>query len=1056
MRHVKYRFGITLKKYASASILTIVLLSSISSLLVLNVDATLNITIGVKLANGLSYNFDNYGMVYLFNSTWGDTALIIDGNATFYVKPGDYGYDIYSAGAMVGAGSLNITSDKNYYEVTADSDFSFLHKLSTFYVLDSQGSHPYAGAYVKLYRWFSQADSYVLVGVDPNKTGKENTYIKTDSYGIANYTYQLRPSGYYKIEVYNSPTATSPVYVTNASLMDPTLGDIFLIHPKSIGIAPTHSIPLDAIQISTRWARNNSIIFSDTMFASQENSVFYKANLVSSSGEIELEGAVGSNFDLYLLDQKGVVLAKSESIAYPDTLSYQFNNLSSPYYIEVKNSKNITTRPEDNVFRLNITGKPDFNLAVWPWDHSLWHSGQSISYDVTVTSFCGFNDSVSFNLSGLPTDFSYNFNPQSLIPNASSTLTITAPSIAPDETYLLTINGTGGGKTHLAYANLTVNFWIFSYYLPTRTQKINSTTTRVIYGYFANFTYGGNAVNHWYPTGFWSFLKNLPIVGGIGEIKYGAGINVTVILPIDVIIISNSTYVRPGAEVDMNITISAPENQAQIKVGAYLYAEVIDIRSNETWHGCYWRYAGYPFSLNFTTPLGAFYKSFPIPLTLFDIYVLRLVANIIPWVNITGTAFSPIEVDELAQIVSPQSNSLIWNKSGEMKQVILHVSESVTDDEPLILRLTQLTYRISATFGLDFSLTLNAISILPDIPLFHWPLLSFNFPFATIVATIPIESIAAEIDALPPNVSSINLSNPHPDPGDVVTISCTVSDKTSGVKNVSLHYSTNNGKFWSLVSMLSHSTEFTATIPPQTGGSSVQYYIRAEDIVGNVYQSVVSQYGVKLFTTISPGTLSAIQKKTSTFKATLKDEKGNPVIGANLTFYCYENGVWKTVGYVLTDANGNASISYIPATAGELQIKIVYLGGEMYVESSSVSNVFVIPVYDLTINVKDLFGLGLSGTGIRLLENGRLVESGVTDAGGSLTFRDVPKGQYQIKATFMGQTVVRSISLNESTTQFITIALSLFVIGATAVPLGVIITVAFWVIKKRRKSAVKE
>jgi len=499
MRHCTA--GITLKRLTSAIMVAVILLSLMSSFLILNVDASLEITIGVKLADGTSYNFDNYGMLDLFNSTWGNISSIINGNVTFYVEPGDYGYNIYSAGAMIGNGSLQVTFDENYYEVYADSDFSFLHKLSKFYVLNSQGS-AYAGAYVKLYRWVSQADDYILVWVDPNKTGVANTYIKADSYGIANYTYQLRPSGYYRIEIYNSLTATSPVYTTNASLMDIALGDIFLIHPKNIGIALNHSIPTNPIQISTQWARNNSIIFFDTMFAKQENSVVYKANLLSSSGEIKLDGAVDSNFDLYLLDAKGEILAKSELITYPDTISYQLNILSNPYYIEVKNSKNITTCPEDNIFRLNITGKPDFNIevsyaSVLPWDQSLWHSEQSINYNVQVTSFSGFNSSVSFSLSGLPSTFSCNFSPKSLIPNATSTLMITAPSITSDETYTLTINGTGGGKTHSAYANLTVNFWIFSYCLSTQTQKINSTTTRVVYGYFANFTYGGNAVNHW-------------------------------------------------------------------------------------------------------------------------------------------------------------------------------------------------------------------------------------------------------------------------------------------------------------------------------------------------------------------------------------------------------------------------------------------------------------------------------------------------------------------------------------------------------------------------------
>lgn len=1048
-----------MKKYAFTTMVIFILLGSMSSFLVLNVDAILDITIGVKLADGKSYNFDNYGKVFLYNSTWGNTSSIMNGNATFSMEPGDYEYNIYSAGAMVGNGSLQITFDKNYYEVTADSDFSFLHRLSKFYVLNSQGSNPYVGAYVKLYRWVSQADSYVLIGVDPNKTGNENTYIKTDDYGIANYSYQLRPSGYYKIEVYNSPAATSPIYTTNASLMDPALGDIFLIHPKNIGIALNHSIPMNPIKISTQWAMNNSIVFSDTMFAKQENSVVYEVNLTSSSGEIALKGAVDSNFDLYLLDQKGGVLAKSESITYPDTISFQFNSLSNPYYIEVKNSKNITAHLEDNIFQLDITGKPDFNLevsyaSILPWDQSLWHSGQSISYNIQVTSFSGFNDSVSFSLSGLPNDFSYSFYPESLIPNATSTLTIAAPSIASDETYLLTINGTGGGKTHSAYANLTVNFWIFSYYLPTQTQKINSTTTRVVYGYFANFTWQGNAINSFYTP----WLAGWPLY--IDRIQYGAGINVTVTLPIDVTIVSNSTYVRPGANVEFNATVTTPTNQAQIKVGAYIYCEIIDSRSNTTWIVpftniyAYWRYANYPLSYNFTTPLGTFYKQFPIPIPLFDIGIVKLIAQLTPWVEIVGNVSSLTEAN-LARIISPSSGILTWNNNGETQEAIVQVFDDVGEDEELIVQLSQLTYSVTATVGLDFSLDLNAL-LLFNFQLFSWELLSYHFPFATLVATIPMEFTAAEIDALPPNVSSVNLSNQHPDPSDTVTISSTVSDATSGVKNVSLHYSTNGGNSWTSVSMFSHSPKFTANIPPQAGGSIVQYYVTAEDIVGNIYQSDISQYGVKSYTTISPRTFSLIQKRTSTLTSTLRDERGNPISGATMVFYYYMNDVWKIIGSVVTDANGDASTLYTPITAGESKIKISYSGSSMYVESSSVSSVSIIPVYDLTINVKDLFGLRISGVTIRLLENAKLVESGVTGAEGSLTFRDIPEGSYQIEAAFFGQSVIRSISLNKSTTQSIAIALSLFVIGAIVAPLSVIITVAFWVTKKRRKSTVKE
>jgi len=545
----------------------------------------------------------------------------------------------------------------------------------------------------------------------------------------------------------------------------------------------------------------------------------------------------------------------------------------------------------------------------------------------------------------------------------------------------------------------------------------------------------------------------------VGEIRYGAGINVTVTLPIDATIVSNSTYVQPGANVELNATVTAPTNQAQIKIGAYIYCEIVDSRSNTTWLVpltsiyAYWHYADYPLSYNFTTPLGTFYKQFPIPIPLYDIGIAELIAQLTPWVKIMGNVSSLIEAD-LARIISPSSGVLKWNDDGETEKVVVQVSDSVSEDKELTVQLSQLIYSVTATVGLDFSLRVNALSLF-DLTLFSWPLLSYSFPFATLMATVPIESIAAEIDASPPNVSSINLLNHHPEPGDTVTISSAVSDKTSGLKNVFLCYSTNDNEFWTSVSMHSHSSEFTANIPPQAGGSVVQYYVTAEDMVGNVYQSAISQYSVKLYTTLSPRTFSLIQKRMSTLTATLKDEKGGTISGATLDFYYYDNGVWKTIGSVATDANGNGSVFYTPITAGESQIKIVYLGSSMYVESDSVSSFTIIPVYDLSINVKDLFGLAISGTNIRLLENSRLVESGVTDVEGTLTFKDVPKGQYQIEVASFGQSVVRSVFLDRPITESIAIALSLFVIGAMVASLSITIAVAFWVRKKRRKSTVK-
>ena len=72
-------------------------------------------------------------------------------------------------------------------------------------------------------------------------------------------------------------------------------------------------------------------------------------------------------------------------------------------------------------------------------------------------SINGFNSSVNLSVSGLPAGATASFNPASVTPAGSSTLTITTAGGAVPGTYTLTITGVSGSLSHSATVSLTIN-----------------------------------------------------------------------------------------------------------------------------------------------------------------------------------------------------------------------------------------------------------------------------------------------------------------------------------------------------------------------------------------------------------------------------------------------------------------------------------------------------------------------------------------------------------------------------------------------------------------------
>jgi len=111
---------------------------------------------------------------------------------------------------------------------------------------------------------------------------------------------------------------------------------------------------------------------------------------------------------------------------------------------------------------LFVNSARDFSISV---SHSSISVGQgeSTSLTITVTSTSEFDSPVSLSLTGAPSGVSHIFVPNMIVPTGSVNLTINTSTSTPPGSYNLTIAASGGGKTHLASATLTVTERGFSF-----------------------------------------------------------------------------------------------------------------------------------------------------------------------------------------------------------------------------------------------------------------------------------------------------------------------------------------------------------------------------------------------------------------------------------------------------------------------------------------------------------------------------------------------------------------------------------------------------------------
>lgn len=130
------------------------------------------------------------------------------------------------------------------------------------------------------------------------------------------------------------------------------------------------------------------------------------------------------------------------------------------YLVGIENGSLKTSFVVDDFF-LNATTSgtaADFAIASAPSALTVT-AGGSGSSAITTTKSGSFNSVIALSASGLPAGATATFNPSSIATpgSGSSTLTISVGASTAAGAYTVAVNGSGGGKTHSATINLTVN-----------------------------------------------------------------------------------------------------------------------------------------------------------------------------------------------------------------------------------------------------------------------------------------------------------------------------------------------------------------------------------------------------------------------------------------------------------------------------------------------------------------------------------------------------------------------------------------------------------------------
>ncbi|MCJ7770016.1 DUF1349 domain-containing protein, partial [Candidatus Bathyarchaeota archaeon] len=119
-------------------------------------------------------------------------------------------------------------------------------------------------------------------------------------------------------------------------------------------------------------------------------------------------------------------------------------------------------------------------------------------------------------------------------------------------------------------------------------------------------------------------------------------------------------------------------------------------------------------------------------------------------------------------------------------------------------------------------------------------------------------------DTTSPTIGNIRLQPSSPTPNDTTSITGSVTDTESGVKEINLYYSTSGGASWNKISMSNvGGSDYTGTIPQQVNGTIVQYYVQALDNDSNQAETTITSFTVRQIPDIMPPVLSYLRSQPS-------------------------------------------------------------------------------------------------------------------------------------------------------------------------------------------------
>jgi len=102
-----------------------------------------------------------------------------------------------------------------------------------------------------------------------------------------------------------------------------------------------------------------------------------------------------------------------------------------------------------------INQTSDFAISAYP-DTRTIKPGESTQFSLSLVSVGGFVSPVSLDIPSVPQSFETSFEPQVVVSNGSSILTVRTQPTTMNGSYVLTVTATGGGKNHSTSVTLIV------------------------------------------------------------------------------------------------------------------------------------------------------------------------------------------------------------------------------------------------------------------------------------------------------------------------------------------------------------------------------------------------------------------------------------------------------------------------------------------------------------------------------------------------------------------------------------------------------------------------